>query len=160
VVKKRWYARTSAVRSVGVALLRSSGAPMASAISREGTETQQRNRTIFFRLTRTAPASYPATSSPPLQARAAYERSTPAAGSAPPAGGAGDLGPAKAESSARGCAGSPLDHVPSAPLPWRADSCKAQLGQDLLRSVLPAEAVCGHARHRILHTLSCQQKIM
>src|SRR5713101_5060548 len=37
---------------------------------------------------------------------------------APPrAGGAGDLGPAKAESSARGRAGSQLAHVPSAPPP-------------------------------------------
>jgi hypothetical protein len=43
----------------------------------------------------------------------------------PPASGAGDLGPAKAESSARGRAGSPLDHVPSAPPPWRADYRKA-----------------------------------
>src|SRR5262252_4377670 len=37
----------------------------------------------FCRLTRTAPAYYPADSLPPSQARAAWERSTPAAGGAP-----------------------------------------------------------------------------
>src|SRR5262249_22439556 len=52
-------------------------------LPREETETTQLNRTNFFRLTCTAPASYPATSSPPSQARAAWERSTPAAGGAP-----------------------------------------------------------------------------
>ena len=45
---------------------------------------------------------------------------------APPrAGGAGDHGPATAESSARGRAGAPLYHVPSAPPPWRAYSRQA-----------------------------------
>jgi hypothetical protein len=40
----------------------------------------------------------------------------------PPAEGADDLGPATAESSARGRAGSPRDHMSSAPPPWRAYS--------------------------------------
>src|SRR5262245_26708274 len=45
---------------------------------------------------------------------------------APPrTGGTGDLGPATAESPARGRAGSPLYHLPSAPPPWRAYSRKA-----------------------------------
>src|SRR5215468_7119449 len=48
----------------------------------------------------------------------------------PRAGGAGDLGPAKAESSVRGRAGSQLCYVPSEPPPLRAYSRKACLQKE------------------------------
>jgi hypothetical protein len=73
-----------------------------------------------FRLTPTAPASYPAAYHHHRRHEQRASAAHPRPEAPPRAGGAGDLGPATAESSARGCAGSPLYHVPSAPPPWRA----------------------------------------
>ena len=91
-------------------------------MSREETETKKLNRNNFFSVDthRSGVLSCRTTHHQRRQeqrASAAHPRPE-----APPrAGGAGDLGPATAESSARGRAGSQLDHVPSAPPPpWRA----------------------------------------
>src|SRR5262245_19326073 len=88
-------------------------------LSREGTETKQRNRNTFSVDTHRSGVLSCRTTHHQRRHEQRASAAHPRPEAPPRAGGAGDLGPATAESSARGRAGSHLDHVPSAP-PWRS----------------------------------------
>jgi hypothetical protein len=130
--------------------------PIVQGLGRPGQERGPKPRSqtgTIFRLTRPAPASYPAAYHYNRRQEQRVSAAHPRPEAPPRAGGAGDLGPATAESSARGRAGSPLYHVPSAPPPWRVYSRQAcmqkETGIDLplspkadshRRAPLPAKA--------------------
>jgi hypothetical protein len=102
--------------------------PIMKGFGRTGQERGQRPRSkigTIFRLTRIAPAYYPAAYHHHRRHEQRASAAHPRPEAPPQAGRAGDLGPATAESSARGRAGSQLYHVPSAPPPWRASERQA-----------------------------------